>query len=365
MDIKQVAEQFVIEGSVDRAEPYGNGHINDTYLVTAKKDAAEIRYILQRINTSIFKNPDHLMENILGVTKHLGTKIAAAGGDVMRETLSVIPTREQKNYFKSAEGDCYRMYVFVENTDSLEQIEKAADFYEAAESFGNFQYLLADYPADTLHETIPDFHNTKKRYERFLAVIEEDIMGRAAEVAAEIAFVKAREKDMSVIVEALLQGEIPLRVTHNDTKLNNILLDKDSGKGICVIDLDTVMPGSSLYDFGDSIRFGANHAAEDEVDLSKVWVDLELFEAYVSGYFKGCKGALTQRETELMPMGAKLMTLECGMRFLTDYLEGDTYFKIHREKHNLDRCRTQFALVADMEKKWEQMLEIVKRVSEN
>lgn len=363
MDVKQVAEQFVIEGEIREARSYGNGHINDTYLVTTKKDGVERHFILQRINTSIFKNPDELMENILGVTRHLGKKIQAVGGGVARETLSVIPTCDGKSYYETPEGDCYRMYAYIEHTDSLEQIEHATDFYAAAEAFGNFQYLLADYPADTLHETIPDFHHTKKRYERFLAVVEEDALGRAAEVAEEIAFVKAREQDMSVIVEALLQGEIPLRVTHNDTKLNNVLMDKDSGKGICVIDLDTVMPGSSLYDFGDSIRFGANHAAEDEVDLSKVWLDLELFEAYVSGYLKGCKGALTQREIELMPMGAKLMTLECGMRFLTDYLEGDIYFKIHREGHNLDRCRTQFALVADMEEKWEQMHEIVRRVS--
>ena len=363
MDVKQVAEQFVIEGEIGEVRSYGNGHINDTYLVTTKKDGVERHFILQRINTSIFKNPDELMENILGVTCHLGKKIQVAGGDVARETLSVIPTCDGKSYYETPEGDCYRMYAYIEHTDSLEQIEHATDFYAAAEAFGNFQYLLADYPADTLHETIPDFHHTKKRYERFLAVVEEDVLGRAAEVAEEISFVKAREQDMGVIVEALLQGEIPLRVTHNDTKLNNVLMDKDSGRGICVIDLDTVMPGSSLYDFGDSIRFGANHAAEDEVDLSKVWVDLELFEAYVSGYLKGCKGALTQREIELMPMGAKLMTLECGMRFLTDYLEGDIYFKIHREGHNLDRCRTQFALVADMEEKWEQMHEIVRRVS--
>lgn len=363
MDVKQVAEQFVIEGEIGEVRSYGNGHINDTYLVTTKKDGLERHFILQRINTSIFKNPDELMGNILGVTRHLGKKIQAAGGDVARETLSVIPTCDGKSYYETPEGDCYRMYAYIEHTDSLEQIAHATDFYAAAEAFGNFQYLLADYPADTLHETIPDFHHTKKRYERFLAVVAEDALGRAAEVAEEISFVKAREQDMSVIVEALLQGEIPLRVTHNDTKLNNVLMDKDSGRGICVIDLDTVMPGSSLYDFGDSIRFGANHAAEDEVDLSKVWVDLELFEAYVSGYLKGCKGALTQREIELMPMGAKLMTLECGMRFLTDYLEGDIYFKIHREGHNLDRCRTQFALVADMEEKWEQMCEIVRRVS--
>lgn len=364
MDIRQVAEQFAIEGTIERVESYGNGHINDTYLVTTYMEAAELHYILQRINTSIFQKPDELMKNILGVTKHLRKKILEAGGDVTRETLTVISTCDGKSYYETPEGECYRVYVYVENTISLEKIQNTGDFYAAAKAFGSFQYLLADYPADTLYETIPDFHNTKKRYERFLTVLKADCVGRAAEVAEEIAFVKRHAADMSVIVEALLRGEIPLRVTHNDTKLNNILMDKDSGKGICIIDLDTVMPGSSLYDFGDAIRFGANHAAEDEVELKKVWVDLELFEAYVSGYIKGCKGALKKREIELMPMGAKIMTLECGMRFLTDYLEGDTYFKIHREKHNLDRCRSQFKLVIDMEEKWGRMCEIVKRVSQ-
>lgn len=364
MDIRWIAEQFAMEGSLERIEPYGNGHINDTYLVTTKSGGDEKRYILQRINTAIFTNPKALMENIMGVTAHLKRKILAVGGDVWRETLNVIPTTNQNTFFETSEGDCYRMYTYIENSSSLEQIERPEDFYAAAEAFGNFQCLLSDYPTETLHETIPDFHNTAKRYQRFLQVLEEDALGRSAKLQQEIEFVKARRREMSVLQELLDAGELPLRVTHNDTKLNNILMDQDSGKAICIIDLDTVMPGSALYDFGDSIRFGANTGAEDEMDLSRVSLDLKLFECYTQGYIRGCQGKLTRREVELLPMGAKMMTLECGMRFLTDYLEGDVYFKIHRENHNLDRCRTQFALVADMEAKWEQMKEIVRCATE-
>ncbi|MDO4599467.1 MAG: aminoglycoside phosphotransferase family protein, partial [[Ruminococcus] gnavus] len=225
----------------------------------------------------------------------------------------------------------------------------------------NFQYLLADYPAETLHETIPDFHNTKKRFETFKKAVEADVCGRAASVQKEIEFVLAREKDAGVFTEMLERKELPLRVTHNDTKLNNIMIDDQTRKGICVIDLDTVMPGLAMHDFGDSIRFGASTAAEDEVDLEKVSCDMELFEVYVKGFLEGCKGRLTEKEVEMLPFGAKIMTYECGMRFLTDYLEGDHYFKIHRENHNLDRARTQFKLVADMEQKWETMKEIVSR----
>lgn len=364
MDVRQVAEQFRIEGELEQVVSYGNGHINDTYLLTTS-GTKEKRYILQRINTSIFTDPGALMENIIGVTTHLKRKIEAAGGDVWRETLNVIPTMDQKAFYETPNGACYRVYAYVENSSSLEQIEHAEDFYIAAEAFGRFQCLLADYPADMLHETIPGFHNTAKRYRRFLEVVEADVLGRAAKVQQEIDFVKAREAEMGLLQELLDTGELPLRVTHNDTKLNNILLDQDTGRAICVIDLDTVMPGSALYDFGDSIRYGASTAAEDEVDVSRVKLSLELFECYTKGYIKGCQGKLTQREVELLPAGAKMMTLECGMRFLADYLEGDVYFKIHREGHNLDRCRTQLALVADMETKWEEMNEIVKRVAEN
>lgn len=363
MEWKDIAIQFVLKGKVTELIPYGNGHINDTYLVTTiTENGKKVSYILQRINTVIFTEPEKLMQNICKVTDFLRQKIAETGKDAARGTLTVIPTKEGKPYFTDLEHNCYRMYTYIENTISLEQIDRAQDFYAAAAAFGEFRYLLSDYPADTLYETIPDFHNTPKRYERFLEVLEIDKMGRAKEVQEEIAYVKERSKEMEILCDALRVGEIPLCVTHNDTKLNNILLDKETGEAICIIDLDTVMPGSSLYDIGDSIRFGASTAAEDEKNLELVKLDLTLFECYVRGYSKGCKGTLTNREYELLPMGAKLMTLECGMRFLTDYLEGDVYFKIHREKHNLDRCRTQLALVADMERKWEKMKQIVEEV---
>lgn len=365
MDIRQIAEQFDMDGKLEEVVSYGNGHINDTYLVTTTSEMGEKRYILQRINTAIFADPDKLMENIIGVTTHLKRKIEAAGGDVSRETLNVVSTKEHKLYYETLEGECYRVYHYIENSSSLDQIERAEDFYAAAEAFGKFQFLLSDYPAETLYSTIPDFHNTAKRYQRFLKVVEADVLGRAAEVRAEIEFVMARADEMGILQNMLDGGEIPLRVTHNDTKLNNILLDQDSRKAICVIDLDTVMPGSALYDFGDAIRFGASTAAEDEMDVSRVEMNLELFECYTKGYLEGCQGKLTQREVELLPLGAKMMTLECGMRFLADYLEGDVYFKIHREGHNLDRCRTQLKLVADMEEKWEEMKEIVERAAQS
>ena len=260
-----------------------------------------------------------------------------------------------------SQGDYWRAYKFIEGATSYDQVETPEDFYQSAVSFGNFQRLLADYPAETLHETIVGFHDTKARFATFKKAVEEDVCGRAASVQKEIDFVLAHEDVANVFGDMLANGELPLRVTHNDTKLNNIMIDDKTGKGICVIDLDTVMPGLAMNDFGDSIRFGASTAAEDEQDLSKVSCDMELFDVYAKGFIEGCGGKLTQKEIEMMPMGAKVMTFECGMRFLTDHLQGDTYFKIHREKHNLDRCRTQFKLVEDMETKWDTMQEIIKK----
>lgn len=356
--MKETVQKFSISGKAKEILPYGSGHINDTYLVTMEEGK---RYILQRMNTEIFKNPEELMENICGVTAHLRRKIIERGGNPARETLNVIPAKDGRPYLKLREKEYYRMYDFVEDAVSLDAVRSPEDFYESAVSFGHFQAMLADYPARKLHETIPDFHNTVKRFQAFKQALEADVCHRAAMAVEEIDFAAAREEQTHLLVDRIKSGELPLRVTHNDTKLNNIMIDRATGKGICVIDLDTVMPGSVLYDFGDSIRFGANTGEEDEKDLSKISLSLELFETYVKGYLEGCGGSLTRTELELLPMGAKMMTLECGIRFLTDYLQGDTYFKIHREGHNLDRCRTQFALVADMERKWAQMQEIVRK----
>lgn len=356
---QEAARQFGLTEIAGEIRPYGSGHINDTFLVKERK-----YYILQRMNRNIFSNPGQVMENILGVTTFLKEKIRKNGGDPDRETLTVISTKAGEPIYWDAQGDCWRMYYMIEDAVSYDRVETERDFYESAVAFGNFQQMLSDYPAETLHETIPGFHDTKARYEVFLQAVEADICGRVKDVEKEIAFFRERKETACVLGEMLAAGEMPLRVTHNDTKLNNIMMDKETGRGICVIDLDTVMPGLAVHDFGDSIRFGASTGAEDETDLSKVSCDLHLFQLYVEGFLKGCDGSLTETEVAMLPMGAKVMTYECGMRFLTDYLQGDTYFKIHREGHNLDRCRTQMKLVADMEEKWEQMEEIVRTCSQ-
>lgn len=320
-----------------------------------------MRYILQAVNTTIFTDPQGLMENIQGVTSHLRKKILEQGGNPERETLTLIPTLDGKLLYEDSQGGFWRSYAFIENATCHQSVDRPVLFTNAARAFGRFQKLLADYPADTLHETIANFHNTADRYALFEKAVAGDIAGRAASVEKEIRFFLDRKADGAVVTDAIAEGRLPLRVTHNDTKLNNIMMDNDTDEGICVIDLDTVMPGSVLYDFGDSIRFGASTADEDEQDLSLVSMDLGLFEAYTAGFLSEAGASLTREEIELLPFSAKLLTLECGMRFLTDYLNGDTYFRIHREHHNLDRCRTQITLVADMECKMEEMQRIVSK----
>ncbi len=358
-EILRIAERFETEGMPKSAIPYGSGHINDTYLVECKTKEGNKRYILQRINHKIFKKPWELMENIVKVTEFLRDKIKEAGGDPDRETIYVVPLKEGGSYQKEEDGTYWRMYLFIEGAMTYDAVKEPKDFYESALAFGNFQKILEDYPAQTLFETIPNFHNTADRFAKFQKALEENVMKRADGVQKEIQFILDREKDCHIICDLLEAGEIPLRVTHNDTKLNNIMIDDETGKGICIIDLDTIMPGSALYDSGDSIRFGACTGAEDEKDLSKISCDMELFKLYTKGYIEGCGGSLTKTEIEMLPMGAKLMTLENGIRFLTDYLEGDVYFKIHRQEHNLDRARTQIKMVKDMEAKWRQMRKIV------
>ena len=341
---------------------YGSGHINDTFcLVCQPQEGKVIRFILQGLSVAAFPRQDELMENFIGVTSHLRKKIEAAGGDVMRETLNLVPTRDGKPYYTDSTGKVWRLTNYVEGTVCLQKA--TPELFEAsARAFGRFQWLLADYPAETLHEPIVNFHNTEDRLVKFLAALQADKLGRAKEVEAEIQFVMDRKADCSVAVNALRDGKLPLRVTHNDTKLNNVLIDENTQEGVCVIDLDTTMPGLSIYDFGDSIRFGANHSAEDEKDLSKVNFDLELYKRYTRGFLEGARGGLLPAELEYLPWGAKLMTLECGIRFLTDYLDGDNYFHIRYPEQNLDRCRTQFKLVADMEDKWEEMNAVVAKI---
>ena len=344
---------FAIPGSVEKVEPYGNGHINQTYLVTA--DCG--RYILQRINDSIFTDVDGLMHNIHAVTEYL-----AASDPDPRHVLRIVPARDGGTYIRNDKG-CWRLYNFIENSLCLEKVGTAQDFETSAFAFGDFQRRLKQFPASTLTETIARFHDTPDRYRIFREALANDPLGRAKDVQPEIEFALAREKDAGIMMGMLKRGELPLRVTHNDTKLNNVLLDVETRQPLCVIDLDTVMPGLAGNDFGDSIRFGATTGAEDERDLSKVNFSMPFYEAYARGFLRGCGADLTSAELQTLPMGAKLMTLECGVRFLTDHILGDTYFRIHRENHNLDRCRTQFKLVRDMEGRMDEMLQVISRLS--
>lgn len=360
--LEEVINAFTFEGVLIKKKPYGSGHINDTFKLTFEIERmGTIAIILQRMNTDIFKKPVELMENILNVTSFLRRKIMENNGDVDRETLTIIQTKEGFPYYQDKAGEYWRAYKFIFGATSYDQVKSADDFYQSAVAFGYFQSLLADYPAVTLHETIEKFHDTKSRFQVFKEAVEKDICNRACLVQKEINFVLEHEEVANILGDMLENKVLPLRVTHNDTKLNNVMIDDKTRKGICVIDLDTVMPGLAVNDFGDSIRFGASTGAEDETDLDKIECDMELFEIYTKGFVEGCNGKLTKEEIHALPIGAKVMTFECGMRFLTDYLQGDSYFKIHRDNHNLDRCRTQFKLVTDMEKKWDTMNAIVKK----
>lgn len=358
-ELYKITENFAIDGNVISAEPYGEGHINTTYKIVTDK----VNYILQRINHSLFGNVDALMKNIVSVTEFLKVKIAARGGDPDRETLTVVRTTDGKSFFFDGK-EYYRMYVFIENATSYQAVKRPEDFYQTAVAFGNFSNLLAGFDADALYESIPHFHDTAKRYGDFCDAVKKDAAGRVHETEKEIKFVTDRENITSKITAKLADGTIPLKVTHNDTKLNNIMIDDKTGKAVCVIDLDTVMPGSILYDFGDSIRFGCNTAAEDEINTDKVDFDINLFRTFADGYIYSQRETITPAEAENLAFSAILMTFECGMRFLTDYLSGDTYFAIRRDKHNLDRCRTQFRLVEIMERRLDEMNRICREFFE-
>ena len=363
--IRSVVENFNVEGEFVSAVPYGSGHINVTRYVVINENGKNKEYILQRINKNVFKDPAKLMENYTAVTEFLRKIIIENGGDPDRETINVVKTRDGKNFYKDSEGEYWRLILFVTDSLSFDKVERPEQFYESAVAFGNFQNLLRDYPAHTLSETIVNFHNTPVRFANLMAAVKEDKCGRLSEVVAEVDFCKAREEFAATLEKAREAGDLPLKVTHNDTKLNNILFDKATGKPVCVIDLDTIMPGYSVNDFGDSIRFGATTALEDEADLTKVNFDISLYELYVKGFIEGANGGLTKGELDLLPIGAIMMTFECGMRFLTDYLEGDTYFRTSRPGHNLDRARNQFKLVSDMEARLPEMQAIVNKYAQN
>ena len=353
--MEEAVFHFLLDGKPVSCQRYGCGHINRTYLV--KTDAGR-RYSFQRINSLVFPDIKGLMENIAAVTGFLAARVEEPRG-----SLRLVPALDGAWVWVDGEGESWRVYDFIEDSLCLQQPERPEDLYESAVAFGCFQNQLSDFPADTLHETIKDFHNTPDRYRKFHLALEADALGRAAGVREEIDFALKREAAAGALQALREDGSLPLRVTHNDTKLNNVMLDAKTRKALCVIDLDTVMPGLAAYDFGDSIRFGAATAAEDEKNLDKMGLDMSLYETYARGYLHSCR-SLTALEKETLPLGAKLMTLECGLRFLTDYLEGDRYFAIARPEHNLDRARTQFRLVADMEKKWDGMRALIARSAE-
>ena len=360
-NLRQIATLFDMRADFVFGYPYGNGHINDTYCVSFDQAGLlRIRYIFQRINTSVFRKPEDLMENISRVTRHSLQRLQEEDHpEAYRRTLTCIPSTEGKPYAVDAEGNYWRVYPFIERATGFDILETNEQAFQAANAFGNFQMLAAGLTGDRLHETIPDFHNTPKRLEALLTAIEADPKNRAAGLKPEIAFVLARDSDCRRITDLISTGEIPERVTHNDTKLNNVLLDDSTAEGVCVIDLDTTMPGTALYDFGDMVRTAATNKREDDANTAGLEVRIDRFEALVRGYLVAGQTFLNPVEIDHLAFSGKLLTLECGIRFLTDYLQGDTYFKIKRPDHNLDRCRNQFAFVAALEGKLSEMERIV------
>ncbi len=359
---ESIAHQFQLEGTLMAVEPVKVGHINDTFELKVQTPVGTLRrFILQRINQFVFKDPGGLMENIELVTRHLRAKIIAAGGDPERETLNLVAAADGGAFYQDSAGEYWRVFHYIENARTYESVENPQHIYNTAWSFGNFQCQLADFPAGQLHETLPNFHNTPKRFIDFLDALTRDPRNRAITVREEIRFIEQRKKDCSVLVDLINQGGLPLRVTHNDAKLNNVMIDDQTGKGICIIDLDTVMPGSALYDFGDTVRSTAALAAEDEPDSHRAGFSIAVFDQLARGYLDAAREFLTPVELEYLPFSGRLITLEQAIRFLGDYLNGDVYYKISRQNHNLDRARTQIKMVQDMEEKYPEMVAIVSK----
>lgn len=355
--------QFELLGDLVSVEPYGSGHINDTYAATVDQSGRRVRYILQRVNHEIFKNPAGLMANVSRVCSHIRSKLIASGvPDASRRALTLVPTQQGESFYTDSEGGCWRVYLFIERATGHDVVKHVPQAYEAAKAFGAFQGMLADLPDDPLHETIPDFHNTPKRFVNFRSALDADAHNRAAQAHDEIEWVLQHAGLATALTDLKASGIIPERpVTHNDTKLNNVLLDDKSNEAVCVIDLDTVMPGLAGYDFGDLVRTSTSPVGEDAQDLSKVFVQLDMFDALVRGYLSSMREVLTVAEKESLPLAAQVMTFECGLRFLTDFLQGDIYFKTHRVGHNLDRCRAQFKLVQSMQEQMAGLVEIVSK----
>ena len=358
-DLASIFRHFDTRSDFITAQPYGTGHINDTYRISASQGGHRVFFTLQHVNTRVFKDGAGLMENVVRITTHAVARLRAEGAtDASRRSLQVIPTLEGRPCHVDAAGMLWRMYIFIDGVRTFDKLTHPRQAFEAARAFGLFQRLLADLPGARLHESIPGFHHTRRRFEAFQLALKHDICGRAADVSREIDFASAREPICGVLLDQMASGAIPERVTHNDTKINNVLMDEKSDEGMCVIDLDTCMPGCALYDFGDMVRSATNTTAEDDPDLTHVSCNRDVFETLVRGYL-GAADFLTPVERAHMVLSGRLMTLECGLRFLTDHLQGDTYFKIHRKAQNLDRCRTQFALAKSIEDQDDDLQRIV------
>jgi len=359
----EIIAHFQQQGEFLEAAAYGTGHINDTFASSFLTDGRVVRYIHQRINRHVFRQPVQVMENIVRVTRYAAERIRAAGGDPARETVTVIPALDGQSYYRTEAGDYWRTYVFIEGARTYDQVEEVRHVYTAANAFGKFQRLLAGLPGERLHETIPGFHDTPKRFDAFVLALERDAHNRVATARAEIDFILARAADARVVVDLLAEGRMPERVTHNDTKINNVMIDERTGEGICVIDLDTVMPGYVHYDFGDAIRTATNRAEEDSPDLSAVSMNIEIYRGYAEGFISETRETLNDTEIEYLPFAPKLLTYIMATRFLTDYIDGDNYYKIKYPLHNLQRTRVQLTLLQDMEAQYDNMVQIIKNIT--
>ena len=361
--LQEISKQFQIYGEILHAETFKIGHINETYSATYDQGGMRVRYIHQKINKHVFKNPPAVMKNIMRVTTHLRRRLEAQDArDITRRSLVVIPTRNGQSYYRSSDGEFWRTFVFVEGVQTFEAVQSPEQAFHAGRAFGEFQSLLVDLPGERLTETIPNFHHARKRFAALRHAIDRDHYNRAKDAKPEVQFALARERVVDVILGEMAKGKISERITHNDTKFNNVMLDTLTGEAKCVVDLDTVMPGCALYDFGDMVRTTTSPTLEDEQDLSKVKMHMPIFEELAEGYLSAAGDFLTKAERSLMAFAGKLITFEIGIRFLTDYLSGDTYFRIHRPSHNLDRCRTQFKLVESIEQQEEAMQKLVDKL---
>jgi Ser/Thr protein kinase RdoA (MazF antagonist) len=361
--LQEISKQFQIYGEILHAETFKIGHINETYSATYSQGGMRVRYIHQKINRNVFRNPEAVMKNVMRVTTHIRNKLEAQNvRDLTRRALTVIPTRSGRSFYRNGGSEFWRTFVFVEGVETFEAVQSPEQAFQAGRAFGNFQNLLVDLPGERLFETIPGFHNTRQRFAALRQAVEKDHSNRAGKAQAEIDFAMRHEGMVGVILDAMAKGKIPERITHNDTKFNNVMLDTVTGEAMCVVDLDTVMPGCALYDFGDMVRTTTSPTLEDEQDLSKVKMQMPLFKKLAEGYLSTAGQFLTKAEKALIAFSGKLITFEIGIRFLTDYLSGDTYFRIHRPDHNLDRCRTQFKLVESIERQEEAMQKYVNRL---